>query len=259
MNESDLYDIAVADLTVDPRIQRPLDARRVNKIAEELNFDALGVPTVSRRSNGDHVVIDGQHRLAALRQAGHASEKITCRVFKGLELPAEAAMFRLLNNTAKPQYIDTFRVRVIERDPDAVAISRMAERHGWTVNGFAGRPGSLMAIQAFERIYQLDDVAAEQTLMTVTRAWGVEDPGAADGRILEGIGLVLARYGAAVEVDDLIERLARFPGGPGALLGRARGLRDLIGSTVTRAVAEIVVETYNRRRKTKALPPWRSA
>lgn len=256
MHQPDVYELAVSTLIVDPRIQRPLDKRRVTKIATSLNFDALGVITVSRRANGDNVILDGQHRAEALREAGHGSDAVTCRVFKGLDLPEEAAMFRLLNNTAKPQYIDQFRVRVIECDPNAVDIARIITRHGWKIDMQSGG-NTFAAVAALERIYSLDDIAAEKAIVTVTRAWGHEQ-NASDGRIVEGIGLVHVRYQDAVETDDLIDRLAKFPGGPGALLGRARGLKDLVGSTVPRAVAEITVEIYNARRRTKALPPWRA-
>lgn len=256
MNDPELRPLNISALTVDPRVQRALDVRRVRKIADSLNWDAIGVITVSARENGDYAVIDGQHRTAALREAGHG-ENVMCRVFTGLTIAEEAEMFRLLNNTAKPQYIDLFRVRVIEGDPAAVDMARMLKRHGWKVT-IGTQTGVFAAVAAFERIYNLDDVAAERTIATITRAWG-RDAGNADGRLVEGIGLVYVRYGDAVDTDDLINRLARFAGGANALIGKARGLRDLVGSTVPRAVAEIVVEEYNRRRKTKALPPWRTA
>lgn len=257
MHQPDVSELAVSTFIVDPRIQRPLDKRRVTKIAEALNFDALGVITISRRDNGDNVVIDGQHRVEALREAGHGSEAVACRVFKGLNLPEEAAMFRLLNSTAKVQYIDQFRVRVIEGDPNAVDIARMIQRQGWQITMQSGG-NAFAAVAALERVYNLDDIAAEKAIATVTRAWGHEQ-NSSDGRIVEGVGLVHVRYGDAIETEDLIDRLSKFPGGPGALLGRARGLKDLIGSTVPRAVAEITVELYNSRRRTKALPPWRAA
>lgn len=257
MNDPELRPLTVSALVVDPRVQRSLDTRRVARIADTLNLDAIGVITVSARDNGDYAVIDGQHRTAALREAGHGNGKAMCRVFAGLTLAEEAEMFRLLNNTAKPQYIDLFRVRVIEGDADAVDMARTLKRHGWKVLAGNGA-GCFTAVAAFERIYNLDGEAAERTIATITRAWG-RDAHNADGRLVEGIGLVYVRYGAAADSDDLIERLARFSGGSGALLGRARGLRDLVGSTVPRAVAEIVVEEYNRRRKTRALPPFRTA
>lgn len=257
MHKPEIRPLLASNLLVDHTVQRPLDPRRVARIAAEFNFDALGTVTVSQRANGDHVIIDGQHRIEAMKEAGHSSSKVTCRVFSGLALSDEAAMFRLLNNTAKPQYLDLFRVRVVEGEPNAVALNRIAKRHGWAITHTPG-DGSLHGIAAFERIYLMDPAAAETALATVTRAWGHAEA-ATDGRVLEGVGLVYARYGSAVEADALTDRLARFAGGPGRLLGRARGLREHIGSTLPRAVAEIVVEEYNRRRKGRALPGWRAS
>lgn len=261
MHKPELKQLPVSTLQVDPRIQRPLDRRRVVKIATELNRDALGVITVSRRLNGEHIVIDGQHRTEAVRTAGYGGGNIQCRIFTGLTLAEEAEMFRLLNNTAKPQYLDTFRVRVIEGDPTAVASADILDRHGWKVGGNSGHDGYFNAMQAFERVYAADRDTqpnpAEQAIATITAAWG-HTGSAADGRVFEGIGQMYLRYGAAVDTNELINRLAKYPGGPGALLGKARGLRELIGCRLASAVAEICVELYNQRRKTRALPPWRT-
>jgi hypothetical protein len=257
MPKPEIRALPLSVLSIDPNVQRGLDQRRVAKIAAELNLDALGVITVSQRPDGGYFIIDGQHRTEGVRQAGHATHKMSCRVFTGLSLAEEAALFRLLNNTAKPQYIDLFRVRTVEGEPVAVDIDRMVSRHGWKI-GQGNYSGVLSAVQAFERIYLMDEASAERTLITVTRAWG-HDAAGVDGRILEGIGLVYVRYQDSVAADDLTDRLARFPGGAGALLGKARGWREMHGSTVPRALAELVVEEYNRRRRTKALPPWRAS
>lgn len=257
MQNREVKPVPLHKLMVDPQVQRSLDRRRAAKIGVEFNPDAVGIVTVSQRANGDYFIIDGQHRVEGMRIAGLSDDKAECEVFTGLTLADEAAMFRLRNNTAHPQYIDKFRVRVIEGDPVAVAIDDMVHRHGWKIQ-MGNSVGDLAAVQALERIYRLEATAAERALSTLTRAWGL-DSSSVDGRLLDGMGLVFIRYGDAIEVDDLIARLARFSGGAGALIGKARGLRDLVGSTIGRAVAEIVVELYNQRRRTKALPPWRTA
>lgn len=263
MHKPELKQLPVSILAVDRRVQRSsLDPRRAAKIAAELNRDALGVITVSRRIDGQHVIVDGQHRVEGLRIAGQGAGTVLCRVFTGLTLAEEAEMFRLLNNTAKVQYLDLFRVRVIEGDPVAVASAEIIERHGWKVSLNGGHDRYFNAVQAFERIYTRSrdkkPNAAEQALVTITTAWG-HIGSAVDGRIFEGVGLLYLRYGAAVDTGEFVARLAKFPGGPGALLGKARGLRELIGGQVSHAVAEICVEFYNQRRKTRALPPWRAA
>jgi hypothetical protein len=154
-------------------------------------------------------------------------------------------------------YIDLFRVRLVEGDPTALAINDLLDRHGWKPAASTGT-GNFGAVQTVERIYLSEPAAAERAIATLTRAWG-HDPNGADGRVFEGLGLLFLRYGDAVDVEALVEKLSKYPGGPGRLLGAARGLREMVGSTVSRSVAEIVVGLYNQRRRTKALAPWRAS
>lgn len=257
MLKSEIKVLPVSCLIADTMVQRAhIRQGDVNKIADNLDMDAIGIIFVSRRDNGTYHVIDGLHRVSALRLAGGENEVVTCRVFAGLTLAEEARMFRLLNTSTKPQTIDLFRVRVVEGEPNAVGITGMLEKHGWRVADTAG-DGAFSAVASIERIWRQDKTAAEHAVVTLTRAWG-HSPMNLDGRILEGVGLLYLRYGSAIDASDLTDRLARFPGGAGALLGKARGLRELLNVTVPRALAEIVVELYNARRKTRALPPWRA-
>lgn len=249
----DLRLLTVSQLIVDPDVQRALDQRRVNAIAENLNLDALGTISVSHRANGSYHVVDGQHRVQAVRLAGGDDEKVLCRVFDGLTRSEEAEMFRLLN---KPQAADLFRVRVVEGEATACAIVDIISQSGWLI-GF-GRGNYIAAVNALERVYRRSPEALERAVSTIARAWGHVVPGN-DGRLIEGIGLVYARFGAAIEVADLVPRLASFAGGPGALLGRAKGLQEMIGGNQPNAVAEVVVEAYNRGRRTRAVPPWRAS
>jgi len=68
---------------------------------------------------------------------------------------------------------------------------------------------------------------------------------------------VYARYGSAVDDGEFVDKLSKF-GTPAQLLGKAHALGDLIRRTVVACVAEIAVETYNAKRRTRALPPWRT-
>lgn len=256
MHKPKVQQLSIRLLTVDPNVQRGLDRRRVAKLAAELDVNALGVITVSHRDNDHLVVIDGQHRIEACREAGRGDLAITARVYVGLTLAEEATLFRLLNNTKQPRATDLFRVRVIEGDPVAVNVHRLAERHGWKITD-TGAVGCLHAVSTLERVYRRNNRAADLTLATVTAAWG-HDSMAVDGRVLDGLGLVFERYGDAVDADDLANRLAKYPGGPANLVGRARGAADLLHIATPKAMAEIVVELYNKRRTARALPAWRA-
>ena len=255
MQKPDIRLLKVADLIVDLNVQRSLDQHKVAKIAEELDLNAIGVITVSRRANGTYHIVDGQHRVAALRLAGGEDEKITARVFAGLTIEEEARLFRLLNNTSQPQLLDKFRVRIVEGETVAVAINDILTKHGLRVT-FGSSDGCFSAVAAAERVYRLDPSALDRALATLTRAWGVA-AASVDGRLVEGVGRVYARHGDAVNVASLTDRLARHKGGSGALIGKARGLAEFLNVAIPNAMAEIVVELYNTSRKTTALPAWR--
>jgi len=252
MPSSEIRRVVLSSLAVDPDVQRNLDNRRVDKMVSDFNEEALGVITVSHRGHGVFFIVDGQHRSAAARLVKGDDWRIQARVFEGLTLEEEAAMFRILNNTAKVGALDLFRVRVIEGEKIAVYIDEMLNRHKFKVgaNLFA-------AVAAAERIYTRDPMALERTLAVIARAWG-HDGAATDGRVVEGLGLVFARYGDSVDADSLGERLAKASDAA-SLIGRAHTYRDIIKRSVPQCIAEIIVETYNKQRSTRALPPWRSA
>ncbi len=248
--------LPVSALIVDPNVQRSVDRNRVAKMADDLDLSAVGVITVSHRGNGSYHVIDGQHRVEAVRLAGGESENVTCRIFDGLSIEDEARMFRLLNNTTKLQTMDRFKVRVVEGDPMAVEIHGLLAKHGWKVSGGAN-DGHFGAVAAVERVYQRDSAAVERMIATITRAYGHSSEGM-HFAIVEAVGSIYARYGETVDDSGLADRMARYHGGPARLIGDARGLAATYRFSLATAVADILVERYNVSRRTKALAPWRS-
>lgn len=258
--------LEISSLQYDERVQRPVNKGRVAKIAAAFDPDALGVIQVSERADGSRFVIDGWHRVMALKHIGWDNgQKVECKVRRGLTLAEEAQLFVELNNTAKPRYIDAFLVRVEAGDPDAVAVHQIIRAAGLAVDRSA-RDGHVCAVQALERIYRGDgrvsksrnSAAVRDTLKVCTRSWG-QASASLNGAILEGIGRVLLRYGSAVSIDDLVRKLGPFPGGAPGLLGAARATRDIRGGALANAVAGVVVDTHNKGRRSGKLPDWWTA
>jgi hypothetical protein len=82
----------------------------------------------------------------------------------------------------------------------------------------------------------------------VGNAWG----GIADsmhGAIITGIGRLLIARQKVMDVDDLVHRLAGYPGGPTALIGAARGRRVIDGGNLGHALALVCLDLYNRGRR----------
>ncbi|MCW2902233.1 MAG: hypothetical protein JWO67_4498 [Streptosporangiaceae bacterium] len=256
--------IPVDRLLIDGTVQRALDKPRVDRMAADYKSEALGVIVVSSRSDGTIHVIDGQHRLAATRAAGFGEAKLNCLVYTGLTRPEEAALFRRLNATKAIQPVDKFRVRVVEGDPAAVRINMVLERHGWTV-AMSKSAGAFAAVSAIEGVYTAnrngasENIGIIETLVSIiTAAWGHDSDGMR-AEIVTGLGAMLLRHDGQVDVAKLVAGLSSFPGGPRALVGKAKGLRDLLGGKVGDSMAEILVNLLNKNRRTNLLPEWRSA
>lgn len=243
----------VGDLWVDPNVQRTLKKSRVAAMAADFHPEALGVLTTSYRSPKRIHIIDGQHRYRAAEAAGYTGTIKTVQ-YHGLSVPQEAAMFRLLNKTEKVSRIDQFLVACVEQDPGAVRLASFLSTHGWSVAPSAAE-GRLSAIGSLERVFALSPEAADATLHVLTVAFG-RRPAAVQGALIEGLGRVLAKYGRDVDLDDLVKRLAKVPGGPDGLVGNARGQQLTRTGNLSTQVAKVIVSLYNQRRRSTALPDW---
>jgi hypothetical protein len=250
----EMAEVKVGDLWVDPNVQRSLQKARVEKMAGNFRADALGVLTTSYRSAKREHIIDGQHRYRAAEAAGYAGV-IQVQRYKGLTIPEEAALFRLLNASQKVSRIDQFLIACVEQDANAVRLAGFLAAHGWSI-GPSALEGRLSAIGSLERVYALNASAADAALAVLTAAYG-HRPAAVQGSLIEGLGRMLAKYADYnVDLNDLAKRLAGVPGGPDGLVGNARGQQLTRTGNLSHQVARVITGLYNQRRRTSALPEW---
>jgi len=241
----------ISTLVVDRRVQRELNPSWVAKIARDLVLVQLGIITVSRREDGSTIILDGQHRVEALRFAGINEYVIDCRVLTDLSLEEEAKTFRLLNSTSKPNKIDHFLVRVVEGDEVARDINKILKRFGWQASR-GKSAGSFSAISTLEALYREDREAAWSAVQTITEAWD-NSLESANGQIIFGLGAIYHRHGEEVDLARMVRRLSSIA--PKELLTRAAALAKARGRRAGAAVAELAIAEYNKQRGTK-LPDW---
>lgn len=254
--------VSLDRLSVDPKVQRSegVDRRRIGQMAANFNPLALGTITVSLRPDGAHVILDGMHRVAAARQAGH-KDLINAEVISGLTIEQEAELFLLLNATKTPTAISKFHVRVVMGEPAAVEMDRIIRSHGWRVRP-SSSDGTLTAVDAIERIYTKGGGTKatgahgdlfDRTLEIITAAWG-HDTQAANGHVLTAIAQLIGRFGASVDTKKLVSEMQDTR--PGILIGRAKTLRDAQGGSVPAALAKILAGMHNKKRRSNLLPEW---
>lgn len=253
--------IGVDKLVVDTVVNtRPLREGRVAQLAEDFDPDLVGVIHVSPRDRGMYAIIDGQHRVEAVRRALGGDQNVPCWVHRRIHTAKQASLFVGLNNSAKVPVLYEFLGRVNANQPDAVAIANIVESVGLKFSGTQS-PGNIRCVGALQSVYAgaedrgVGAKALALTLKVVLDAWGPTEV-AVMGSVIEGIGLVILRYGDQLDPEALIQKLAASKGGALALLGQARQVKEMRGGTVARGFAGQVVTLYNKGRRIAALTDW---
>lgn len=257
-------EIPVGDLEIDRRVQRGgIYLAKVEDMKRNWNPHAVGIATVSRRSHGQQIILDGAHRWTVLKELTDNQGTMICHVFIDLSSTEEAETFLALNNTTKPLLLDKFRVRVTMGDIDAVRINDIAKSYGWEITRTPGNH-HIQAVGVLEKIWDLskeleaDPDILSLTMLVVTRAWGT-NRSSGHGAILEGVGQVIGEHHARIDIQSLIVKLSEYKGGAATLHAEAAQLAGIGRRRVAMCVAELVVEQYNRGRRVgsnKSLPRW---
>lgn len=248
-----LHWVPLGKTKVSPLAQRELKQARVDRIVATLDLEQIGTPTVNLR-DGSYYIIDGQHRIEALRQFGlEADQQIQCWSYEGLSEEEEAEKFLKLNDTLAVNAFSKFRVGVQAGRPTETDIDRVVRAQGLRVSTDEG-DGAIRAVGTLTRIYNRAGAAVlARTLRIIRDAYG--DPGLEAG-VIDGIGLLCQRYNGDLNDVDAVTRLAKAHGGVNGLLGSAEQLRRKTGNQRGHCVAAAAVDIYNRGRGGKKLPSW---
>lgn len=200
----ELREIGADQLSVDPRVQRQVDPRRVAKLANEWSDLYVGTITVSHRTSAlplpdgsaaldEYVILDGQTRWEALKQVC-GKDTTTCslmaEVFTGLTLSEEASMFLRLNFRKGVTPLDTFRIALVAGEEWAEKIHEIAGRYRWAVAGTGdGKKRPFQAIGAAKKIFLADETGRvlDKVFSVIDAAWPKERDGVCS-ETLNGIG-----------------------------------------------------------------------
>lgn len=246
--------VPLAKVKVNPLAQREINPSRVAKLASEFDPEQLGSPTVNHRE--DHFwIIDGQHRIAALKDwlGDWETQQVQCWCYEGLTEEEEAEIFLKLNDTLAVHAFAKFRVGVQAGRTDETEVDRIVRQCLLRVSQDKG-DGAIGAVGTLMRVYRRGGAQSlARTLLIIRDAYG--DAGL-DASVIEGIGLLCNRYNGDLDDAKLVTKLAAAHGGVNGLLGKAENLRKSTGNVRAHCVAAAAVEINNAGRGGKKLPSW---
>lgn len=250
--EARLKWIPIARMRVNPLAQRDLNQARVDRMAADFDLEQIGTPTVSLR-DGHAFIIDGQHRIEALKLIGWGDQQIQCWTYEGLTEADEAEMFLKLNDVLAVNAFAKYRSGITAGRAVECDIDRVVRANGLVVSSDA-IPGAIRAVGTLRRVYtRSGPEVLSRSLRIIRDAYG--DAGL-EAQVIDGIGLLCQRYNGDLNDTEAVKKLGNAHGGVNGLLNRAEVTRRQTGNQKAHCVAAAAVETINRGRGGKKLPDW---
>ena len=247
--------VKVSDLLIDYSYQRNPIGKKVNKIAKNFDPDLLGVIICSMRESGVLAVIDGSHRVHALRQKQMNDAVLNALVYFDLKIEDEAKIFSLLNQEhTKPNPAEIFKAGIVAGDEETIIINRIFTNLGLNI-GVGPGENKVRAISTVKRVYRnAGEKVLQDTLYTIKSAYGDSSSTMRDV-LISAVAIVYNRYGDNVEVSRMITTLQKF-GNPNSLIANAKSMMSNQNQVTSTALPYLIVNAYNQRLKKNRLSDY---
>lgn len=256
---SKIRPVRISDMRVPPVgvVQRKYHKADAERYAANLDLDKLGTPIINHR-NGIYWIVDGQHRIEALKMFFAPSDPglIECRVYEDLTDAEMAELFLGGDDRRAISVFEKFLVACTAERRRETDIRRTVESSNLKISQ-TKEIGCVGAIGALGKVYdRAGAVVLGQTIRTIRDAFG-SDPLAFDGQLIQGLGHVFNRYNGRTHERDMVRCLTVVQHGVRGIMQRAEKTRLDTGSQKVMCVAATVVDIYNKSAtRQQRLPVW---
>jgi uncharacterized protein DUF6551 len=250
--EARLQWVPLALMVVSPVAQREITPSRVDKMVANFDLEKLGTPTVNRR-DAKWWIVDGQHRVEALRAIGWADQQIQCWTYDGLTEEEEAEAYLSLNDVLPQKAYDKFRISITAGREAECDIDRIVRSQDLVVSRDK-IDGSVSCVGTLLKIYHRDGAKVLRRALRI--AYDAFGNTGLEVAVLDGMGLLCGRYNGDLEDQVATAKLGKIQRGADGLMQKAELIRRSTGIQRSQAVAAAAVEIINAGRGGKKLPSW---
>ena len=227
--------------------QRILRPGVVENIVNDFNPAQLGVLMVSKRPDGTYAVIDGQHRMTALRRLGYKFAR--CSVVQGWTEQDEARNFsHQRDNTTNLTAKDRFKSGVIGGEEDNMKINYILTKHGYHVVA-GGRGTRVEAVSTLSKIAKIYSYEVLDRVLELTKNTLPGEKKAVCREMLVALSELVSRF--EISNADAQARLGRST--PESLIISIRKaissdgyVRNMFGKQERFCSCRVLVDAYNR-------------
>ena len=211
-NPGSIRTLSTARLTSGLPYQRPVEQKNVDKLVRNWNSLELYPVIVSFR-DGKFNVVDGQNRIAAMRQmAGGGDVIVPCIIYTGLTYEQEAELYAKLDKGKRPLTPRQHTKALVESGSDAriMEIKCLVEDVGfvWALGEPTGEPFEIAPIRALINAHQLlGGEAFARMLSLMAGAWQ-GTPNSLRASMLSGMALFIKTYEAELNDRAFIRRMS---------------------------------------------------
>lgn len=241
-NPGTVRTLSTSRLTSGLPYQRPVEQKNVDKLIRNWNSRELYPVIVSFR-DGKFNVVDGQNRIAAMRQmAGGGDVIVPCMIYTGMTYEQEAELYAKLDKGKRPLTPRQHTKALVESGSDAkiMEIKCLVEEVGfvWALGEPTGEPFEIAPIRALINAHQLlGGETFTRMLSLLAGAWqGM--PNSLRASMLSGMALFVKTYEAELSDRAFIRRMSAVSPEEIIRLGR-------IETDVALRFARIIRDKYN--------------
>ena len=241
-NPGTVRTLSTSRLTSGLPYQRPVEQKNVDKLIRNWNSRELYPVIVSFR-DGKFNVVDGQNRIAAMRQmAGGGDVIVPCIVHTGMTYEEEADMYAKLDTDKAPLTPRQHTKALVEAGTDAkvTEVKRLAEEVGftWALTEPTGEPFEIVPVRTLINTYQLlGGEGFTRMLSLLAGAWQ-GTPNSLQASMLSGMALFIKTYETELHDRAFIRRMSLVSPDEIIRLGR-------IETDVGLRFARIILDKYN--------------
>ena len=250
-------DLSTAKLTSGLPYQRPVETEDVDKLIAKWN-PCLLTPIVVSFRDGNFNVVDGQHRIAAMRKmAGGGDVTVPCIIYTGLTYEQEAELYYMLDQTRGKLRLGHATKALVESGADAeiIDVKQRVEDAGfvWALDRPTGEPFEISTTRAVINAYRLLGGAAFSRMLGLIAGAGHGTPNSLKASIFSGMALFVKTYETELVDQIFIKRLSAVD--PDEII--RRGKVDFSTNKAALRFARVILSKYNSQQRGGRKLPYR--